>query len=321
MDFKAYLKEIETFIDSEKFGDYPTELYEPLRYIMSLGGKRLRPILTLIGFNLYDSDWQKIVKPAVAVEVFHNFTLLHDDLMDNAPTRRGKDTVHEKWNANIAILSGDVMLVKAYEMMMQVPDSQLRSVLDLFNQTAAEVCEGQQIDMNFEKMAAVTEAEYLNMIRLKTSVLLGFALQLGGILANQSLKEQELLYQIGLKAGMGFQLMDDILDVYGDPLTFGKQVGGDILSNKKTLLLIEATNLATGSQKEALSHWVNATDFDPKEKVKAVTEIYNQLNIKEKSMAIAQNYFEECAHDIQLLHTDKKEILTAFFEQLRVRIN
>ena len=243
---------------------------------------------------------------------------MHDDIMDNAPLRRGKPTVHEKWNANIAILSGDVMLVQAYELLMEVEDSRFKKAMKRFNRTAAEVCEGQQLDMNFESRENVTESEYLEMIKLKTSVLLGYALELGGIIGGASDKSCELLYEVGINIGLGFQLKDDLLDVYGDPIKFGKQVGGDIISNKKTYMLIEAIEKASGETKESLNDWLNAKEFDNVEKVKAVTAIYNTLGIKQLAEAKINAYFDkglECLAKLKV-EDDRKTELKAFAEML-----
>ncbi|AKP51512.1 polyprenyl synthetase family protein [Cyclobacterium amurskyense] len=270
----------------------PPELYDPITYLMGLGGKRIRPLLTLLAYGLYKEDYQKVLTPAAAIEVFHNFTLMHDDIMDNAPLRRGKATVHEKWDDNTAILSGDVMLVKAYDLFLSITPEYLKESLQLFSKTAAEVCEGQQMDMNFENREFVSEAEYLNMIRLKTAVLLGFSLQLGAVLAGASKEDSNHLYDFGVNIGVAFQLKDDLLDVYADKEKFGKQVGGDILANKKTYLLVKANELAEGSVNENLQKWINSTSFNPEEKVKAVTSIYDQLQIKEKTLELMDDYFE-----------------------------
>ncbi len=227
---------------------------------MKLGGKRLRPMLTCLSYSLYRDDVSAMVKYAAAVEAFHNFTLMHDDIMDKAPLRRGKPTVHEKYNESTAILSGDVMLVKVYEMFLSLPDQQLREVLRLFNKTASEVCEGQQMDMDFETMKRVSEQQYIEMIRLKTAVLLGFSLELGAILAGASKEDREALYNFGVNVGIGFQLMDDLLDVYAEQKKFGKTVGGDIVSNKKTYLLIKALE----RDKKELPKWLAAKKFDRK---------------------------------------------------------
>ncbi|EMR03000.1 Farnesyl diphosphate synthase [Cesiribacter andamanensis AMV16] len=220
-------------VEEARYGGEPQSLYEPIRYIMALGGKRIRPLLTLLAHQLWQQDPQPALQPALGVEVFHNFSLMHDDIMDKAPLRRGQATVHARWNENTAILSGDVMLVKAYERLMQVPDGLLRPVLQKFNQCAAEVCEGQQLDMEFEAQEGVSEEAYLDMIRRKTAVLLGFSLELGGLVAGADAAACQHLYELGINLGLGFQLMDDVLDVYAPQEKFGKQVGGDIIANKK----------------------------------------------------------------------------------------
>lgn len=288
----ALLDNLENFIRDQTFGESPRELYEPITYILSLGGKRIRPLLSVIAYGLYQNDPEKILSQATAVEVFHNFTLMHDDIMDQAPLRRGKATVHEKWNHNIAILSGDVMMVKAYDLLLPTEPTLLPEVIRLFNKTAAEVCEGQQFDMNFESEAQVTEEAYLNMIRLKTAVLLGFALQLGGILAGADRKDVQKLYDFGVNIGVGFQLKDDLLDVFADQAKFGKQVGGDIISNKKTFLLIKALESAKGKDAEELQFWLTKKEFDKEEKVKAVKAIYEKLGIKTLTETKMSGYFE-----------------------------
>jgi geranylgeranyl diphosphate synthase type II len=288
----ALLDKLETFIQNQSFGESPKELYDPITYILSLGGKRIRPLLSVLAYGLYRNDPEQILSQASAVEVFHNFTLMHDDIMDQAPLRRGQATVHEKWNPNIAILSGDVMMVRAYDLLLGTDPKLLPQVIRLFNKTAAEVCEGQQMDMNFESIAQVKEEEYLNMIRLKTAVLLGFALQLGGVLAGAAQKDVQKLYDFGVNIGVGFQLKDDLLDVFADQAKFGKQVGGDIISNKKTFLLIKALELATGKEAEDLKHWLTVPEFDKEEKVKAVRAIYEKLGIKTLTEAKMSSYFE-----------------------------
>ncbi len=232
-DIAFYSTLIDDFLRNHSFGGKPLELYEPIDYIMSLGGKRMRPYLVLLSYGLFRNNPEAIIKPALSVEVFHNFTLMHDDIMDEAPLRRGQDTVHKKWNENVAILSGDVMLVEAYKLLMDIDSDILKSVIERFNVTAAEVCEGQQLDMNFETIQEVSIDQYLDMIRLKTAVLLGYSMELGGILARTSENICRELNQAGVNMGMGFQLMDDLLDVYADSDKFGKQTGGDILSNKR----------------------------------------------------------------------------------------
>ncbi|WP_221389782.1 polyprenyl synthetase family protein [Dyadobacter sp. NIV53] len=312
------LQTLQTEFEQHTYGRNPAELYEPIRYIMSLSGKRFRPLLTLLSASIYSDDWQKAIKPAMAVEVFHNFTLMHDDIMDRAPLRRGKETVHEKWNANTAILSGDVMLIKAYDLLLDIPKESLRSVIARFNQTAAKVCEGQQLDMNFETRWNVTESEYLEMIRLKTSVLLGFALELGGIISGADEESTQLLYAAGENMGIGFQLKDDLLDVYGDPEKFGKQVGGDIISNKKTFLLIEALTQASGDVKSELEKWISKEDFEPEEKVKAVRDIYEKLQIRTFTQEKIDDYFARGINSLEQLNIDeeRKQPLLQFVHQL-----
>ena len=287
------LKTLDQTLSSYQFGSDPEELYEPIRYIMALGGKRMRPLLTLLSYSIFKEEPERIVKPALAVEVFHNFTLMHDDIMDKAPIRRGKPTVHEKWNVNVAILSGDVMLVKAYDLLMNVPPALLKNCLEGFNICAAQVCEGQQKDMNFEMRESVSEDEYLEMIELKTAVLLGFSAELGGLLGGADAGTCRLLREFGLNIGIGFQLMDDLLDVYADPDKFGKQPGGDIVANKKTFLLIKALENSRGAQNELLWRWIRLSDFNPNEKVRAVRAIFDDLGIKELTEVKMNSYFNK----------------------------
>ena len=308
-------------VDALNFPESPAELYEPISYILDLGGKRLRPSLLLMACDLFGGDVNKAIEPALAIEVFHNFTLMHDDIMDKAPLRRGKKTVHEKWNANVAILSGDAMMVEANKLMMKVDDAILRRVMDVFNETATGVCEGQQIDMSFEQRNNVLIDEYLDMIRLKTAVLLGGTLKIGAIIGGASLNDAQLLYNFGVNLGIAFQLQDDILDVYGDPEKFGKQVGGDILSNKKTYLLIKALELARDEQADNLNSWLNLEQFDATEKVLAVTAIYNQLDIRQYAEYAMQNYAEKAfdALDKINLSEDRRQYLRQFADSLLVR--
>jgi geranylgeranyl diphosphate synthase type II len=312
---------LEQIINDYDFGRAPAELYDPIRYLMSLGGKRLRPLLTLLAYHLYEEDYSPALMPAVALEVFHNFTLMHDDIMDCAPKRRGQPTVHEKWNNNVAILSGDVMLVRAYDLMLEVPAGRLRPVLRGFNACAAHVCEGQQWDMHFEGKQEVSLDQYLKMIKLKTAVLLGFALRLGGLLAGTSEASCDRLYQVGINAGLGFQLKDDLLDVYGESEKFGKQVGGDIIANKKTFLLIKAQELANAEQRAALDQWLNTSTFDPQEKVQAVTAIYDQLGIRQHTEMAIQQYFDQSLTLLKGLQAPehKKKLLLDFFTKLTRR--
>ena len=304
-------------------GEEPKNLYDPIRYILSLGGKRLRPMLVLLGYGITKDNPESIIDPALAVEVFHNFTLMHDDIMDMAPLRRGQPTVHEKWNETVAILSGDTMMVKAYDLILKVPTQKLPVAIQKFNQCAIEVCEGQQLDMNYESQPEVAEQEYLEMIRLKTAVLLGFSLEFGGLLAGVPEETQHQLRQVGIKAGIGFQLMDDLLDVYGDKLKFGKQVGGDIVSNKKTYLLIKALENASSSQRKELDAWLKATDFDAAEKVKAVKSIYEEIGIYDLTYEKMNAYYNEAFALLENLPGTKtgKGELTHFLNQLISREN
>ncbi len=321
MIFSLIRQNIETEIQKLQFGEKPAELYAPLRYLMKLGGKRMRPFLSILAYYAFRNDWECMVRPALAVEVFHNFSLMHDDLMDNAPLRRNQATIHQKWNANTAILSGDVMLVEAYKLLEGIENQYFMPIFKLFNQTAKEVCEGQQFDMDFEKLASVSETEYLEMIRLKTAVLLGFSLQMGAILAGADQENQAYFYHLGIQMGIGFQLKDDLLDVYGEPDKFGKQVGGDIVENKKTFLLIKALENATGETKNQLISWLNQSHFEKTEKVKAVTEIYKQLNIKVLTEQKMQNYFDQAAQTLEKIRIEpeKKQLLKSFLEDLMER--
>src|SRR5258706_16081411 len=286
-------QKIEEAIRLMEFGSQPKSLYEPIRYIMALGGKRLRPLLTLLSYSIYKNDIETIIPYAVAVEAFHNFTLLHDDIMDQAPIRRGEKTVHEKWNVNTAILSGDVMLVKVYEMFLGLDEKKLKAVLKIFNQCAAAVCEGQQRDMEFETQPKVTDAQYIEMIRQKTAVLLGFSLELGALLAHAPESDQKALRDFGTNIGIGFQLKDDWLDVYANKRKFGKQVGGDIIANKKTFLLIKALENAKGKQKTELARWVASKRFSRAKKIKAVTSLYDSLQLSLLTEEKIKFFFEE----------------------------
>ena len=287
------LRMINEYLDNLPYERRPRGLYDPIKYVLSIGGKRIRPTLMLLGYNLYKEDPECILSSAIALETYHNYTLLHDDLMDNADVRRGNPTVHKKWDANTAILSGDSMLVLAYQRMAECPVEKLKPVLDLFTETALEIGEGQQYDMEFETRNDVHEDEYIEMIRLKTSVLLACALKMGAILADASEADAENLYKFGEQIGLAFQLQDDYLDVYGDPAVFGKAIGGDIMCNKKTYMLINAFNKATEEQRAELTRWVNAENPDPKEKIAAVTDLYNKIGIRQLAEAKIQHYFDE----------------------------
>jgi geranylgeranyl diphosphate synthase type II len=324
MPLNTYLEAINNELEGYSYGENPPELYAPIKYLMSIGGKRLRPALTLMAANMWLYKWQKALKPALAVEVFHNFTLMHDDIMDNAPARRGKPTVHEKWDVNTAILSGDVMLVAAYKLLENVDDSVFKKVFSRFNQTASEVCEGQMMDMDFAIRKNVSKEEYIEMIRLKTSVLLGYALELGGLIAEADDESIKLLYSIGENMGIGFQLKDDILDVYADPEKFGKQVGGDIIENKKTWLLLHALEVSENLSKGArLREWLSKDSFDSVEKVNEVREIFNSLEIKPAAEALSRHYFDIAFEALDKLNVseEKKQPLKAFGLQLLNREN
>lgn len=286
------LQLINRYLDSLPYDRKPASLYAPIKYVLSMGGKRIRPTLMLLAYNLFKDDPEKILSSACALETYHNYTLLHDDLMDNADVRRGQPTVHKKWNANLAVLSGDSMLVLAYQRMTEC-DSHLAEVLRLFTETALEIGEGQQMDMEFETRNDVREEEYIEMIRLKTSVLLACAMKIGALLADAPADDADNLYRFGEKIGLAFQLQDDYLDVYGDPAVFGKAIGGDIVSNKKTYMLINAFNRSDNAQRAELERWIRATDFDRHEKVKAVTELYDEMEIDRLAQQKIAGYFNE----------------------------
>lgn len=314
---KDLLSHLESEIKKQAFGYQPKSLYEPIRYIMALGGKRMRPLLVTLAYSLYKNDVDKILKYAAAVEAFHNFTLMHDDIMDQAPLRRGKATVHEKWNVNTAILSGDVMLVKVYDMFLDLDKETLPVALSLFNKCAAEVCEGQQWDMEFETKTKVTEAQYIEMIKLKTAVLLGFSLELGALLANAPEAERIALREFGTLIGIGFQLKDDLLDVYADKKKFGKQVGGDIIANKKTYLLIKAREKARGQHKRELEFWLEAKKFNKQKKVKAITAIYDHLGIASLTEKKVADYFSRGFEKLNALpESAQKQNMIQFTQEL-----
>lgn len=280
---------LENEISTFEFPARPANLYDPLRYFLTLGGKRMRPILTMLGAELFDVPGKKAVNAAIAVEIFHNFSLIHDDIMDEAPLRRKQQTVHNKWNTNIAILSGDVLLVKAYQEICKQEAQVLPRLLEIFNRTAVEVCEGQQLDMDFETRNNVSIAEYIEMIRLKTSVLLGCALEMGAVVAEAKKEDQELIYTFGEHIGVAFQIQDDILDLYADPEKFGKQVGGDVLANKKTLLLLKAYELATPAEIEELNQLKSETNQTLK--IDSTRNLFDKLGIREAARAMMDEYY------------------------------
>ena len=287
------LNKVNLFISNLPYHRRPESLYEPIKYVLSMGGKRIRPTLMLLAYNMFREDPERILMQAVALETYHNYTLLHDDLMDHADLRRGHETVHKRWNDNQAILSGDSMLVLAYERMAQCPADKLGEVLSLFTQTALEIGEGQQYDIDFETRNDVSEDEYIEMIRLKTSVLLACALKIGAVLAGASKADADNLYKFGEQIGLAFQLQDDYLDVYGDPKIFGKAVGGDIVSNKKTYMLINAFNRADSSQRAELQRLINTESFDRDKKVAAVTALYNEMSIDKMAKNKMDFFYEQ----------------------------
>ena len=305
------LQKVNDCLDHLPYDRKPASLYEPMQYVLSIGGKRIRPVLMLLAYNLWREHPEDILMPAVGLETYHNYTLLHDDLMDNADMRRGHLTVHRRWDANKAILSGDSMLVLAYQRMQQVPADHLPAVLDLFTTTALEIGEGQEYDMTFETRNDVTEDEYIEMIRLKTSVLLACAMKIGAILADAPQQDADRMYQLGEQIGLAFQLQDDLLDVYGDPKVFGKAIGGDITSNKKTYMLINAVNRANAAQREELDRWISATEFDRQEKVAAVTRLYDEIGIRQLCESKINYYFElanETLAQVNVPEANKQQI-------------
>lgn len=308
------LEKVNDFIEALPYNRRPASLYEPIRYVLSIGGKRIRPVLMLLAYNLFKDDPESILMTACGLETYHNYTLLHDDLMDNADVRRGKPTVHKKWNANTAILSGDSMLVLAYQRIAQCAPDKLKAVLDLFTETALQIGEGQQYDMDFEDRTDVTEEEYIEMIRLKTSVLLACAVKMGAILADAPKADADNLYAFGEKMGLAFQLQDDLLDVYGDPKVFGKATGGDIVSNKKTFMLINACQLAGDAERSELMKWITAKDFDREEKIAAVTHLYDKIGIRELCEEKINFYFDESRKYLALLNVpeERKEQIRQF---------
>jgi geranylgeranyl diphosphate synthase type II len=312
------LQKVNAFIEQLPYDRQPASLYEPIRYVLSIGGKRIRPVLMLMAYNLYREDPESILMQAVALETYHNYTLLHDDLMDNADVRRGHQTVHRRWDANKAILSGDSMLVLAYQRMQQCDAANLPQVLRLFTETALEIGEGQEYDMTFETRNDVTEDEYIEMIRLKTSVLLACATKMGALLADAPAADVENLYKFGEQLGLAFQLQDDLLDVYGDPKVFGKAIGGDITSNKKTYMLMNAFLRANDAQRRELQHWTEATDFDRAAKVRAVTTLYDEVGIRQLCEEKINYYFSEAARYLDKVAVEdvRKQTLRAYMDEL-----
>jgi geranylgeranyl diphosphate synthase type II len=323
MDTHQIQQLINTTISERTSAEEPKELYEPIGYMMSLGGKRLRPTLLLLSTDLFGGSILGSMDAALAIELFHNFTLMHDDIMDRSPLRRGHPTVHEKWNEPVAILSGDVMLVQAYRMLTAIPEAYLKTVMLTFNEVAENVCRGQQMDMNFEQAENVSLSQYLEMIRLKTAVLLGGSMKIGAVLGGASTEQAGLLYEFGEHLGLAFQLQDDILDVFGDQQKFGKKKGGDILANKKTWLLIKSLELAEGLDEEELNFWLNAGDPGEDEKVAAITGIYTRLGIRSLAEEEMNDHAEKALRALEAISApqEKKNRLRQFAGLLLVREN
>ena len=305
----SYYKLIESAIKDLHFNGQPVSLYEPANYMMSLGGKRIRPILTLMSCKMFGGEIDTAIQPSISMEVFHNFTLVHDDFMDNANMRRGKKTVHEKWNAPTAILAGDVMLVLAYKLLSESAGSKMPEMISLFNETAIKVCEGQQLDMEFQGKDEISIEEYIDMIGLKTAALLAGCLKMGAIIAGADKKEAGLVYTFGYKLGISFQIQDDLLDSFGDPKTFGKSIGGDIVENKKTFLAIKARELAPPAMRIKLDEL--ATERDYVKKVELILTIYEQLGVKHVTRDLSEKYYSEalaCLEEIDVPEDAKKEL-------------
>ena len=306
---KTHTLYLEEKLGEVNFPNKPMELYDPLRYFLAIGGKRIRPILTLMGAELFGATKEHAFNQAIAIELFHNFSLIHDDIMDNAPLRRNVATVHEKWNTNVAILAGDSLLIKSYQYLCRTEEKKLPLIMDVFNQTAIEVCEGQQLDMDFEGRIDVTTAEYIEMIRLKTSVLLGCALKIGSIVAGASDQDQSAIYQFGVNIGIAFQIQDDILDLYADPDKFGKQVGGDVLANKKTILYLTAVGKSNASQLNLLKQLQSETEADLK--LSRTKELFDHLDVRMTCKELMDTHFNKAIDALQMIHAnpDRKQQL------------
>ena len=317
-DSRELLEMVNGAIAALPYDRRPERLYRPVGYVLSLGGKRLRPVLLLLAYNLYRDSVEEALPVALGIETYHNYTLLHDDLMDRAEVRRGKPCVHKVWDENTAILSGDFMLVQAYERVAQCPAGKLAQVMALFTRTAIEIDEGQQYDMDFEQRLDVSEGEYIEMIRLKTSVLLACALRMGAMLADAPEADCEALYRFGEKVGLAFQLQDDYLDVYGDFKTFGKRIGGDILCNKKTYMLINALLKATPAQREELERWIQATDYDEEKKIREVTRLYTEIGVDRIATSRMNDFYREAEEwlDRVALPEERKRILWQYAQSM-----
>ena len=318
---ERYREEFSSYLESKNIAKQPVNLYEPIEYILSLGGKRLRPVLVLMATEVFGTDYRKALDAALAIEVFHNFSLVHDDIMDAAPLRRGNATVHEKWDVNTGILSGDAMLINAYQLFENYEGETFRDLAKLFSQTAIEVCEGQQYDVDFETRDDVTQTEYLKMIEYKTAVLVAAALKMGGIVAKASLEDQNSIYEFGRNLGIAFQLQDDYLDAFGDPKTFGKQVGGDIIENKKTFLYLKALEMGTSLQHKELSDLFSIQPKDPSDKIKTIKTIFVETGAAALTQNEIETYTKKALKVLESLRiTDaKKDLLRLFGENLMRR--
>ena len=319
-DIKKAVEQLEATIQKKEFGKDPSNLYEPIRYIMRQEGKRVRPLLALISYQMFKDDYESIIEPALGVEVFHNFSLVHDDIMDKAKVRRGIPTVHKKWNENVAILSGDVMLVEAYDLFLKAEVKYIAQVIASFNDTARKVCEGQQFDMDFEEIDSVALDEYRYMIKCKTAVLLAFSLKLGGILAGAGEEEINALYDYGIHLGTAFQIKDDLLDTFGETAQVGKRIGGDILADKKTILMINALEHGSEDQKKKLESWFGVENQE-EEKIEAVKTIFNEIGVKEiveKELNLEYTKLDTCLDKISV-DAERKEALVQLSQKLLKR--
>ncbi|MCO6500777.1 MAG: polyprenyl synthetase family protein [Vicingus serpentipes] len=317
----GYIALVDDALENIALKKEPKELYAPIKYTLGLGGKRIRPALLLLANDLFGGTKEQAINTALAIEVFHNFTLVHDDIMDKAPLRRGKSTVYKKWNENIAILSGDVMLIQAIQLLSKDKPAQLQTILELFNTTAVQVCEGQQYDMNFEILANVSIDDYLTMVELKTAVLLACSLKIGALLANAKPAEANHIYEFGKNLGIAFQLMDDILDLYGDPKKVGKRVGGDVVSNKKTYLLLKAQELATGNVKKELEFALSSTALTDTKKVEKVKAIFDELGVKQLATEEMDLFYNTALSNLDSIDApaDKKRVFENFAKKLMNR--
>lgn len=310
-NYETLINYFEDQLNSITYNDSPIELYSPIKYTLGFGGKRIRPVTTLMGCELFCGDFDRALPQAIAIELFHNFTLIHDDIMDNAPIRRGRETVFKKWDSNIAILSGDTLFAMAYQYAQQADKEILKETLSVFNQTAIEVCEGQQFDLNYETSNTVSVDDYITMIRLKTGVLFGASLKIGALIGGASTKEANLLYDFGVNIGIGFQLKDDLLDTFGNEGVFGKKTGGDIITNKKTFLYIKAIEVANEKEREKLLKLYSTDDIDPDYKIKATKELFLKLKVDVATNEEIDKYFKvgmECLNNINIPDDDKKQL-------------